>query len=303
MANLIKAPFLEELSKRYGRLKKLENTQSLFEIGDGGARIYIRYSKIHSRNQAFYGLRNEDLKKLEGFPSMICFLWDGQKEPLLINFLDYEEIFRSVSPANDGQYKVVVFLDDVTEFYIAGAGRFNVEDRFGLDKLDAMIDDAKIKPAQDFSHSQIQTFLGAIGAAKGFDIWIPQSDRSKMDWSLTKKFDFRDWFPPEFSNVQNILQEVDVIWFERGSNTIRALYEVEHSTPIYSGLLRFNDFHLVAPSLKPRFSIVSNDIRRALFVRQIKRPTFQVSGLSELCTFFEYVNVAGWFSRIKSSLV
>ncbi len=197
----------------------------------------------------------------------------------------------------------MVFLEDITEFYVAGAGRFNVEDRFGLDKLDAIIDEEKLKPLQDFSHSQIQTFLGAIGDVKGYDIWVPQSDRLKMDWSLTKRFDFRAGLPPEFGNIQDTLQEIDVIWLERGSNKIRALYEVEHSTPIYSGLLRFNDVHLVAPNLKPRFSIVSNDIRRSLFVKQIKRPTFQVSGLSELCTFFEYVNVAGWFSRVKSGLV
>jgi len=303
MANLVKISFLEELSKRYGRLNKLENTKSLFEIGEGGARIYIRYSKVHTRNQTFYGLREEDLHRLEGYPSVICFLWDNQKEPLLIPFSDYEEVFRSTSPASDGQYKAMVFLEDVTEFYVAGAGRFNVEDRFGLDKLDVIIDEAKLKPVQDFSHSQIQTFLGAIGAVKGYDVWVPQSDRSKMDWSLTKRFDFRDWLPLEFVNVQDILQEIDVIWLERGSNRIRALYEVEHSTPIYSGLLRFNDVHLVAPNLKPRFSIVSNDVRRSLFVRQIKRPTFQASGLSELCTFFEYVNVAGWFNRVKSSLV
>ena len=184
MPNLIKTSFLEELSNRYGHLKKLENTKSLFEIGDGGARIYIRYSKVHTRNQTFYGLREEDLQRLEGFPSVICFLWDNQKEPLLISFSDYEEVFRTTSPASDGQYKAMVFLDDVTEFYIAGAGRFNVEDRFGLDKLDAIIDEAKLKPVQDFSHSQIQTFLGAIGTVKGYDVWVPQSDRSKMDWSL-----------------------------------------------------------------------------------------------------------------------
>ena len=300
MANLIKVSFLEELSKRYGHLRKLENTKSLFEIGEGGARVYIRYSKVHTRNQTFYGLREEDLQRLEGFPSVICFLWDNQKEPLLLSFSDYEEVFHSTSPASDGQYKAMVFLEDVTEFYVAGAGRFNVEDRFGFDKLDAIIDEAKLKPIQDFSHSQIQTFLAAIGTVKGYDIWVPQSDRAKMDWLLTKRFDFRNGLPPEFGTVQDILQEIDVIWLERGSNKIRALYEVEHSTPIYSGLLRFNDIHLVAPNLKPRFSIVSNDIRRSLFVRQIRRPTFQVSGLSELCTFFEYVNVAGWFSRVNS---
>ena len=299
MANLIKTSFLEELSRRYGHLRKLENSKSLFEIGEGGARIYIRYSKVHSRNQTFYGLREKDLQKLESFPSVICFLWDNQKEPLVISYPEYEEVFRSTSPASDGQYKAAVFLDDITEFYVAGAGRFNVDDRFGLDKLDAIIDEAKLRPNQDFSHSQIQTFLGAIGVNKGYDIWIPQSDRSKMDWSLTKRFGFRDSLPPEFVSVQDILQEIDVIWLDKGSNKIKALYEVEHSTPIYSGLLRFNDVHLVAPNLKPRFSIVSNDERRSLFVRQIKRPTFQASGLSDLCTFFEYVNVAGWFHRVN----
>lgn len=303
MPNLAKTPFLEELSKRYGHLKRLENSRSLFEIGDGSARIYIRYSKVHTRKQAFYGLREEDLQKLEGFPSIICFLWDNQKEPLLIPFSDYEEVFRSTSPASDGQYKAMVFLDEVTEFYVAGAGRFNVEDRFGFDKLDALIDEAKLKPSLEFSHSQIQTFLGAIGNIKGYDVWIPQNDRSKIDWSLTRKFDFREGLPPEFGNVHDVLQEIDVIWLERGSNKIRALYEVEHSTPIYSGLLRFNDVHLIAPNLKPRFSIVANDARRSLFVRQIKRPTFQTSGLTELCTFFEYVNVAGWFNRVKLGMV
>jgi hypothetical protein len=77
------------------------------------------------------------------------------------------------------------------------------------------------------------------------------------------------------------------------------LFEVEHTTSIYSGLLRFNDVHLVAPDLHPRFSIVANDTRRSLYVRQVNRPTFQRSGLAEVCTFMEYENVLDWYSRIK----
>jgi hypothetical protein len=299
MPNLTKAAFLKKLSEQFGSLRKLENTQSLYEIGEGAARVYIRYSKVHSRNQTFYGLRQEDLHKLEGFPSALCFLWDNQTEPLLIPFTEYEDIFQSMSPANDGQYKVQVYLGDGTELYIAGAGRFNVESYFGWDKLETLVDSTRLHPALEFSHPQIQTFLGAIGIAKGYDVWIPQNDRAKLEWSSTERFDCRDVLPYEFGSVRDILQEVDVIWIERGSSRLRALFEVEHSTPIYSGLLRFNDIHLVAPSLRPRFSIVANEFRRVLFVRQINRPTFQVSGLSELCTFFEYANVIGWHSRIK----
>ncbi len=90
----IKIAFLEDLRKRYPSAKKPQGSQSLYEIGNGVARIYIRYSKVHSRNQAFFGLRKEDLKKLEGHPSILCFLWDGQSHPLLIPFSEYEEIFK-----------------------------------------------------------------------------------------------------------------------------------------------------------------------------------------------------------------
>src|SRR5437588_10647938 len=104
MANPVKAQFLERLESRYGNIRKLGDSQSLFEIGQGAARIYIRYSKIHSRNQAFYGLRKKDLQCLEGHPSIICFLWDTQKEPLLVPFENYEEVFETACTAHGGQY-------------------------------------------------------------------------------------------------------------------------------------------------------------------------------------------------------
>lgn len=301
MANETKTAFLKELNERYGSLRKLGRSQSLFEIGDGVARIYIRYSKVHSENRTFYGLREEDLQELEGHPSLVCFLWNDQVEPLLVPFSEYEDVFQSTSPAGDGQYKAQVYLqDDGTELYIAKAGRFNVEGHFGWGELEALVDSAKLGTVPEFSHSQMQTFLGAIGAAKSYDIWIPPSDRVKLDWSVADRFGCCDVLPYGFELVKGILQEVDVIWIQRGSSELRALFEVEHSTPIYSGLLRFNDVHLVAPRLHPRFSIVANDTRRSLFVRQLNRPTFQMSGLGKLCTFLEYVNVFGWYNRIKA---
>ncbi|MBI1882455.1 MAG: hypothetical protein HYR94_30135 [Chloroflexi bacterium] len=304
MPNETKAAFLKELSKRYGSIRKMEKSLSLYEIGEGAARIYIRYSKVHSKNQTFYGLREEDIQKLEGYLSFICFLWDSQIEPLFLPFSEYEDVFQSTSPAGDGQYKVQIYLkDDGTEFYIAGAGRFSVEAYFGWDKMEFGLDSAKLAPVAEFSHSQIQTFLGAIGAIKGYNVWIPQNDRAKLEWLLADRFEFCDILPYGFEPIVNILQEVDVIWIERGSGKLRALFEVEHSTPIYSGLLRFNDIHLVAPTFRPRYSIVANDARRSLFVRQINRPTFRMSGLGELCTFFEYADVVGWHNRVKSNSI
>jgi hypothetical protein len=298
MPNQIKISFLNELEKRYGKLKKLPDSLSLFDLGEGSLRIYIRYSKVHGRSQSFYGLRNGDLKQLEGINSVICFLWDNQHEPLFIPFSEYEDVFNSLEPASDGQFKAQIYHNlDPLELYIANAGRFNVEAFIGWKYLDGLVDKNKLINIPNFSHSQIQTLVGAIGLVKGFDIWVPPIDRGRLDWKLASKFDCVKDLPSRYEKIEDVIREVDVIWLKRGSSDLSAMFEVEHSTPIYSGLLRFNDLHLIDPQLKTKFSIVSNDIRRSLFLRQINRPTFRRSGLSDLCNFLDYKDVFGWYNR------
>ncbi len=173
----------------------------------------------------------------------------------------------------------------MTRQYVANAGRFNVEGYFGWNEFNTPVDAGIRAQASQLTHSQVQTLLGAIGFKKGNEIWYPQVDRGSLDWNMAEAFPIHDRLPERFKMVEPILSEVDVVWIRRGGGDLAALFEVEHTTSIYSGLLRFNDVHLVAPNLQPRFSVVANDSRRSLFVRQLNRPTFQCSGLSDICTF------------------
>jgi type II restriction enzyme len=127
------------------------------------------------------------------------------------------------------------------------------------------------------------------------------TDRNRLDSSIGSPVSCCDELPQGLKSVSSVLPEIDVIWIERGSARLRALFEVEHSTPIYSGLLRFNDIHLVAPSLQATFAIVANDERRATFIQQLSRPTFKASGLSDLCTFMRYENVFSWYQRARAA--
>jgi len=298
--NITKRQFLDKLSARYGRLQRITSSQSLFDAGDNNLRVYVRYSKKHKRNSMFYGLRKIDLQLLEGRPSVLCFLWSNQEEPLLIPFSEFEEVFRSVEPASDGQYKVQVYNpDEMTELYIANAGRFNVESYYGWGSIEVLFDLA-VSPVPELSHSQIQTLLGSLGTTKGYEVWIPTSDQSKMDWSLTHPFECARDFPLAIERIRDVGQQIDVIWTARARGTPRAFFEIEHSTPIYSALLRFNDVHILAPRLGAAYSVVSNEARRSLFVRQLGRPTFKASGLAEACNFLEYRNVFLWHKRITS---
>lgn len=298
MPNIVKEEFLKKIAEQFGKPIKLPNSLSLFDIGNGAYKLYIRYSKVHSKKQAFYGLRTEDLKQLQASNSVIAFLWDNQAEPLIIPYSEFEDVWSNVSPASDGQIKAQVFLkENQTELYVANAGRFNVEAFLGWQVLDSLIDKSSIKNIPDFNHSQIQTLLGGIGITRGFDIWIPTIDRSKLDWNLTSQFVLKNDIPSRYDRIANTVKEIDVVWLKRGSSELTALFEVEHSTPVYSGLLRFNDLYLCEPHLKLQFNIVSNELRRSLFLRHINRPTFKTSGLSEICNFMEYKDVYNWHKR------
>jgi hypothetical protein len=73
MANFVRSTFLHELTQRYGTPKKLPNNDSLFDVDNGKARLYVRYSKKHARNSTFYGLRKVDLNALEGRCGILCY--------------------------------------------------------------------------------------------------------------------------------------------------------------------------------------------------------------------------------------
>ncbi len=298
MANVVKQRLVDGLRERFGELRKLPRSQSLFIIGDDAARIYIRYSKVHEGGRTFFGLREIDLRQLEGHNSFICFILDDGSPPLFVPYAEFEEVFRDSQVAADGQYKVQLFSQGpARELYITRQGRFNVEAYVGFDSIEGGLDPGRLREAARLSHVQVQTLLGVIGHAKGYDVYIPPVDSQKLDWELTDSFPIRRSIPRGFEDAARVLAEIDVVWVSSGRDEVHGLFEVEHSTPIYSGLLRFNDILLTDPHLS-RFMIVSNDTRRALFARQLARPTFRKSGLAELASFLDYPNVIAWHSRV-----
>src|SRR2546430_1233390 len=85
-------------------------------------------------------------------------------------------------------------------------------------------------------YSKVQTLLGGIGVANGHDVWIPAYDRAKLGWAWTQHYESRIAPPIGFKGVDHIVAEIDVLWLNRGTNEPTAVFEVEHSTTIYSGL-------------------------------------------------------------------
>lgn len=299
MGSKVREQFISLLKDQFGPIHRLGPGNSLFHISDK-VRVYVRYSKVHAGGSTFFGLRKDDLDQLEGFPSYIAFLWDDQKQPLLVPFGKFVEVFRSLEPARDGQYKAHVYTSkEGTDLNIVRAGRFGVDSHYGWDELrNAMQEYKDLAVPKELSHSQLQSLVGAIGKLTGHRIYIPVNDRNILDWNIVDRFEITNDVPAIGQHLPaSSLSQIDVLWINPTRNLLAAAFEIEYSTPIYSGLLRFNDVHL--DFRLPRAAIVADMDRKEAFMRQINRRTFRESGLNEVCLFYSYSDVYGWYKRLS----
>ena len=88
------------------------------------------------------------------------------------------------------------------------------------------------------------------------------------------------------------IKQIDVLWLRRGS-IVRA-FEVEHTTAVYSGLLRMADLLALQPNMDIRLHIVAPDERRDKVFREMSRPVFMLlerGPLPKSCTFISYESV------------
>ena len=138
---------------------------------------------------------------------------------------------------------------------------------------------------------QMQALLAKVGEKMGFTIWIPRNDRSRVlsAWD-PEPGSLIDVLPLNYDEVTlKTIEQIDVLWLRRRS-IIRA-FEVEHTTSIYSGLLRMADLLALQPNMDIKLHIVSPEERRDKVFEEIQRPVFSLlekGALSDYCTYISY---------------
>ena len=141
------------------------------------------------------------------------------------------------------------------------------------------------------SHHVAQWMLADLGRRTGHDVHIAVGDwRAHVNGVRLGDVSLGDlpFAAPE--RALRVMRHVDVVWFRKGCAQPKALFEVEHTTSITSGLLRMSD--VLATSEEPsegwQCAIVAPDTRRSRFAEACGRPTFQATGLTRVCTFLSY---------------
>jgi hypothetical protein len=143
---------------------------------------------------------------------------------------------------------------------------------------------------------RVQAMIVEIGAKMGFKSWVPKSDRQRVDEELSdegKESLLIGQLPLNYNDATlKTIENIDVLWMKNRS-IVRA-FEVEHTTAIYSGLLRMADLLALQPNIDIRLHIVAPDDRREKVLGEIQRPVFSLlekGPLARSCSFLSYTAI------------
>ena len=139
--------------------------------------------------------------------------------------------------------------------------------------------------------TRIQALLAMIGEQMGMSVWIPKADRNAVlrEWRADDGT-LLDRLPLNYDDTTlRTIEQIDVLWLRRRS-IVRA-FEVEHTTSVYSGILRMADLLALQPNMDIKLHIVAPESKRDKVFQEIRRPVFSLldrGPLAESCTYLSY---------------
>lgn len=141
---------------------------------------------------------------------------------------------------------------------------------------------------------KIQSMVSKIGETMGYKVWIPSHDRTAIKkLACLKDETILSILPLNYDDVTlKTIEQIDVIWINK--RTIVRTFEIEHTTSIYSGILRMADLLSLQPNMNIKIHIVAPETRREKVFQEIQRPVFSLlekGPLSQYCSFITYESI------------
>ena len=153
------------------------------------------------------------------------------------------------------------------------------------------VDETTPTATDKITHEEIQYLLLKLGSDLGLDVWVAKNDRNKQynGNGFQEIPRLKSTLPRQFDDATNkTIELIDVLWLQ--GDAIMAAFEVEHTSAIYSGLLRMSDLISMQPNIKINLYIVAPDEREDKVISEVNRPTFTKlkPPLNKLCRYIPY---------------
>ena len=162
----------------------------------------------------------------------------------------------------------------------------SVPDDFHATEIVALPPDAEVRES-----IRIQALIATVGSHMGLSVWLPRADRAAVlkEWK-SESGALLERLPLNYDDTTlRTIEQIDVIWL-RGRSIVRA-FEVEHTTSVYSGILRMADLLALQPNMDIKLHIVAPIAKREKVFSEIRRPVFSLlekGPLADSCTYLSY---------------
>jgi type II restriction enzyme len=129
----------------------------------------------------------------------------------------------------------------------------------------------------DRTHTDVQGWLRDLGRSLGFQVWVAANDRGRAYDGGRLGDGCLETLPEALAGGPGAdgVRLIDVLWLNPGTPEVVAAFEVEHTTSIYSGIVRLLDLALGGAAGPARgLFLVAPDDRESDVRAQLARPAF-----------------------------
>ena len=286
--------FLCWITGRSSIVGALEVTGDVFEVGADGPRIWrkelfpVRYPvKLVSRVALDDGVTLEDIRSRTEDPKFWTWAFrnsgnqvsDAEAQWILSELRDRPQLPASASEPGVSAPPPAADVDGAEEA-------------------------TSRRSRRDTGHSRAQLQLARLAERSGLDVWIARNDRSASVDGVRLGDLSLDALPRGLpADAERVIGLIDVLWLRR--NNYVAAFEIEASTPIYSGLTRMGDLVALMPNFRIDLFIVAPESKRDRVFQEITRPLFQLGldpPLETRCRFIALERLAEAFEHYGTAV-
>ena len=129
----------------------------------------------------------------------------------------------------------------------------------------------------DRTHTEVQAWLRDLGRALGYEVWVAANDRGRIHDGEQLGAGCLDCLPVSIEDAPSAdsIRLIDTLWIDKDRSRVMAAFEVEHTTSIYSGIVRMLDLALSSDlHVADGLFLVAPDAREEEVRAQLRRPAF-----------------------------
>lgn len=164
-------------------------------------------------------------------------------------------------PRDSDEIAIAAWRQDLAQVRDAAAGAYRA---------------AQAAQEDDRTHAEVQGWLRDLGIALGYNVWIASNDQNRRYGEGRLADGCLERLPAALEGAPAVdaVKLIDVLWIKPAVGEVAAAFEVEHTTSIYSGIVRMLDLALGLGQAGRSLFLVAPDVRERDVREQLKRPAF-----------------------------